>query len=79
MKGVIIKKIGPYSGPFEKNLITYKIKLENKNIITWHENGKRNFPNLKQGDIVDGIYANNHLFSYQKSKIKHINKQLELL
>tara|TARA_R100001015_G_scaffold14337_1_gene6531 strand:- start:344 stop:586 length:243 start_codon:yes stop_codon:yes gene_type:complete len=80
MKAKIIKKIGPYDGPFER-IITYKLKLENKHIITWHENGKRNFPNLQIYDIIKGLELkeNGKLPNYKKSKISILNEQLSLL
>ena len=46
MNAKITNIIGPYKGPYER-IITYKLKLENKKTIVWHENGKRNFPNFK--------------------------------
>lgn len=79
MKAKIIKIIGPYNGPFER-IITYKLKLENKIIITWHENGKRNFPNLKLHDLIKGLEIKNNNFPYyKKSKISLLNEQLSLL
>jgi len=79
MKAKIVKIIGPYTGPFER-VITYKLKLENKIIITWHENGKRNFPNLKLNDLIKGLEIKNNKFpNYKKSKISLLNEQLSLL
>ena len=76
----IIKKIGPYDGPFER-IITYKLKLENKQVITWHENGKRHFPNLQVYDIIKGLILkdNGKLPNYKKSNISILNEQLSLL
>jgi hypothetical protein len=80
MKAKIIKKIGPYDGPYER-IITYKLKLENKQIITWHENGRRNFPNLQVHDIIKGLELkeNKKNPNYKKSKISILNEQLSLL
>ena len=66
----IISIIGPYDGPYER-IITYKLKLENKKIIVWHENGKRNFPNLKKNDIIKGLFINKKRYipNYKKRKI----------
>ena len=54
MKAKIIKKKGPNDGPYE-SIIPNKLKIENKQIITWHENGRRNFPNIKVYDIIKGL------------------------
>tara|TARA_R110000744_G_scaffold326719_1_gene432511 strand:+ start:196 stop:438 length:243 start_codon:yes stop_codon:yes gene_type:complete len=72
--------IGPYEGPYER-IITYKLKLENKKIITWHENGKRDFPNLNKNDIIKGLIINEKRYipNYKKSKITILNEQLSLL
>ena len=76
----IMNIIGPYEGPYER-IITYKLKLENKKIIAWHENGKRNFPNLKKNDIIKGLIINEKRYipNYKKSKITILNEQLSLL
>lgn len=75
----IRKKIGPYQGPFER-VITYKLELNNNKIIIWHENGKRNFPNLENNEIIDGLVIkknkNNYVPDYNKSKIKKYNNQI---
>jgi len=79
MKAKIVKIIGPYTGPFER-VITYKLKLENKIIITWNENGKINFTNLKLHDLIKGLeIKNNNSPNYKKSKISLLNEQLSLL
>ena len=72
--------IGPYEGPYER-IITYKLKLENKKIIVWHENGKRNFPGLKLHTIIKGLILNSkkNIPNYKKSKITILNEQLSLL
>jgi predicted ATP-dependent protease len=80
MKAKIVNVIGPYDGPFER-IITYKLKLENKNIIVWHENGKRNFPNFKKNDLIKGLVLNKKRMipDYKNSDIKMLNQQLSLL
>lgn len=77
MKAVIKKIIGPYDGPFEKNIITYKLNI-GLNEITWHENGKRPLKNfkLKVGDVISGLVLKEDKPDYKKSKI--INTQLTL-
>lgn len=76
----ITKIIGPYQGPYER-IITYKLKLENKKNIIWHENGKRNFPNLKVNTLIKGLIINNkrNIPNYKKSNITILNEQLSLL
>lgn len=77
MKATIKSIIGPYDGPYEKNIITYKLNI-GLNEITWHENGKRSMNNmrLKVGDTISGLVLNGDKPDYKKSKI--INTQLNL-
>jgi len=80
MNAKIINIIGPYEGPYER-IITYKLKLENKKTIVWHENGKRNFPNFKVNTLIKGLIINNkrNIPNYKKSNITMLNEQLSLL
>lgn len=79
MKARIKTKIGPYQGPFEK-IITYRLELNNNNIVVWHENGKRNFPNLNTNDIIEGLIVkkinNKVLPDYRNSIIKKYSNQI---
>lgn len=77
MKAVVKSIIGPYDGPFEKNILTYKLNI-GFNEIVWHENGKRPLKDLqlKIGDVIDGLILNGDKPDYKKSKI--INTQLKL-
>jgi len=75
-EALIINKIGPYNGPYENNIITYKLKVAGDNIITWHENGKRGLT-AQVGDTILGLWITNRKPNYKMSKI--INKQLKLL
>tara|TARA_R110001592_G_scaffold52819_1_gene162062 strand:- start:609 stop:875 length:267 start_codon:yes stop_codon:yes gene_type:complete len=80
MNAKITNIIGPYEGPYER-IITYKLKLENKKTIVWHENGRRNFPNFKVNTLIKGLIINNkrNIPNYKKSKITMLNEQLSLL
>lgn len=77
MKAIIKAIIGPYDGPYEKNIITYKLNI-GLNEVTWHENGKRPMSKLKfnVGDTISGLVLNGNKPDYKKSKI--INTQLNL-
>jgi hypothetical protein len=79
MRATVKSIIGPYDGPFEKNIITYKLNI-GLNEITWHENGKRPLKNinLKLGDVIDGLILNNNKPDYKKSKIVNTQLNLEL-
>jgi len=77
MRGIIIEKIGPYDGPYENNLITYKIKIGDGRIIAWHENGKRGLIASK-GDVIKGLILINNIPNYNKSKIINVQLKLEL-
>lgn len=80
MNAKITNIIGPYEGPYER-IITYKLKLENKKTIVWHENGRRNFPHLKVNTLIKGLVINEkrNIPNYKKSKITMLNEQLSLL
>lgn len=71
----ILNKIGPYDGPYEKNIITYKLKLYSGDIIAWHENGRRGL-DAEIGDIITGLWVQNGRPNYKMSLIKH--KQTKL-
>ena len=71
-EAIVLKKIGPYDGVYEKRLVTYKLKIKSNAIITWHENGKRGLF-AKVGDIVEGLWVENGKPNYKMSKI--VNKQ----
>jgi hypothetical protein len=77
MKAVVKSIIGPYDGPFEKNIITYKLSI-GLNEIVWHENGYRPMNNLdiKVGDVLSGLVLNGNKPNYNKSII--VNTQLKL-
>jgi len=77
MRAVIKSIIGPYDGPFEKNIITYKLNVGLDDVV-WHENGKRPMKNLevKVGDVISGLVLNGDKPDYRKSKI--VNEQLKL-
>lgn len=79
MKAIVKTIIGPYDGPYEKNIITYKLKV-GLNEITWHENGKRPMKNikLKIGDVIDGLELNGNKPDYKKSNITNTQLKLEL-
>lgn len=76
----IINVIGPYDGPYEFNILTYKLKLKNGNIIAWHENGKRGFPKLVTNTIIEGLILNKNEKrpDYNNSIIKEKFKQTSL-
>jgi hypothetical protein len=80
MKDYICKsKIGPYDGPYKKNIITY-IFENNLERIAWHSTTIED-PKFELLKIYSGIltfYKNNNLIiNYKKSK--PFKKQLELL
>ena len=79
MKAVIKSIIGPYDGPYEKNIITYKLNIGLNDVI-WHENGKRPMKDLrlKVGDVINGIVLNGDKPDYKKSKIVNTQLNLEL-
>lgn len=79
MKAVVKSVIGPYDGPFEKNIITYKLNIGLNDVI-WHENGRRPLRNLslKVGDVISGLILNNDKPDYRKSKIVNTQLNLEL-
>lgn len=79
MKAVIKQIIGPYDGPFEKNILTYKLNI-GLNEVIWHENGKRPMKNLrlKVGDVLDGLVLNNNKPDYKKSIITNTQLNLDL-
>jgi len=70
MNWKIINKIGPYNGPFEKNITTFKLKNAYGNIVAYHAKQNRPF-NFEIGDIITGVCLNNdNTINYKKSKIK---------
>jgi hypothetical protein len=77
MKAIVKSIIGPYDGPFEKNITTYKLSI-GLNEIIWHENGYRPINNLdiKVGDVLTGLVLNGNKPNYNKSII--VNTQLKL-
>ncbi len=76
MTAQIINIIGPYDGPYEFNLMTYKLRLHNGNIIAWHENGKRGMPkNLDMNCLIAGLELSGNRPNYKKTKIRQIHKQ----
>jgi hypothetical protein len=79
MKAIIKSIIGPYDGPYEKNITTYKMDIGSNNVI-WHENGKRPLKNsnLKVGDVIEGLVLNGNKPDYIKSKIVNTQLKLEL-
>jgi hypothetical protein len=79
MKAVVKSIIGPYDGPFEKNIITYKLNI-GLNEIVWHENGYRPMNNLdiKVGDVLSGLVLNGNKPNYNKSIIVNTQLKLEL-
>ncbi len=79
MKAIVKSIIGPYDGPYEKNIITYHLNIGLNNVI-WHENGKRPIKDLKLkvGDVIDGIILNNNKVDYKNSKIVKTQLKLEL-
>jgi len=79
MKAIIKSIIGPYDGPYEKNIITYYLNI-GLNSVIWHENGKRPMKDLKLkvGDVIDGIVLNIDKPDYKKSKIVQTQLNLEL-
>jgi|TARA_R110001599_G_scaffold12528_2_gene58393 hypothetical protein len=79
MRAQIINIIGPYDGPFDFNLMTYKLRLFNGNIIAWHENGRRGFPKeLDMNCQIDGLELSGSRPNYKKSKIIQLYKQESL-
>jgi hypothetical protein len=79
MKAIVKLIIGPYDGPFEKNIITYKLSL-GLNDVTWHENGSRSMSGLdiKVGDVLSGLVLNGDRPDYKNSKIIKTQLNLEL-
>tara|TARA_R110000803_G_scaffold64303_3_gene125265 strand:+ start:7646 stop:7891 length:246 start_codon:yes stop_codon:yes gene_type:complete len=77
MNAKIINVIGPYDGPYDFNILTYKLKLKDGSIIAWHENGKRGFPKLFANTIIDGLILNKNKKrpDYKNSIIKEKFKQ----
>tara|TARA_R110001592_G_scaffold103023_1_gene290309 strand:+ start:813 stop:1067 length:255 start_codon:yes stop_codon:yes gene_type:complete len=79
MNAQIINIIGPYDGPYEFNILTYKLRLPNEKIIAWHENGKRGMPkDLDMNCLISGLVLRGARPDYKKSKIKEIYKQQSL-
>jgi hypothetical protein len=79
MRAQVINIIGPYNGPYNNNLITYKLRLPNGNIIAWHENGNRGFPKeININSLIEGLELSGTRPSYKKSNIKQIYKQESL-
>ena len=73
-----IKKIGPYNGPYEKNLISYFFENKNETIV-WHTNIKKD-PNFELNACYCGLYTrsfqNKNIINYKKSKPFKIQLQL---
>jgi len=79
MRAEIINIIGPYDGPYEFNILTYKLRLADGQIIAWHENGKRGMPkNLETKCLITGLELSGARPNYKKSKIKQLYKQNSL-
>ena len=70
----VLQKIGPYDGPYQKNLVTY-ILLSKSKRVAWHEKPGRKFP-YNKGDVVTGIALKGGNIDYKKSNPKLILKQL---
>lgn len=79
MRAIVKSITGPYNGPYEKNIITYKLNIGLNN-VTWHENGKRPLRNIKLevGDVIDGLVLNDNKPDYKRSKIVNTQLNLEL-
>lgn len=80
MKGTIISKSMPYTGPYETNVETIKIRTE-LGEITWHEVGNkdRGLRNCKPGETYLGFYINeDYTPNYKKSKLVLTQLKLEL-
>ena len=78
MKARIHNIIGPYNGPYVKDLITYKLRLSDGSLIAWHEDGARGFiKNVNIGDVIQGLILdkNNLRPNYKKSKISLRSQQ----
>ena len=70
----VLQKIGPYDGPYQKNLVTF-ILLSKSKRVAWHEKPGRKFP-YNKGDVVTGIALKGDNIDYKKSNPKLILKQL---
>jgi len=79
MNATIINIIGPYDGPYDFNLMTYKLKLLNGDIIAWHENGRRGFPKgLTIHTLITGLELSGSRPNYKKSQVTQLHKQESL-
>jgi len=80
MRAEVINVIGPYDGPYESGLMTYKLKLKTGDIIAWHENGKRGFPEVSKNTMIFGLKLNKDQTrpDYKKSQVKELCKQIDL-
>ena len=77
MRVSIIKKIGPYDGPHEKNIITYKMRTEEGHEIAWHENGKRGLV-ARVGQTFTGLVMRGKQPDYKKSKLVDTQLKIEI-
>tara|TARA_R110002020_G_scaffold16986_3_gene60178 strand:- start:1031 stop:1279 length:249 start_codon:yes stop_codon:yes gene_type:complete len=81
MKAKIHNIIGPYNGPYVKNLMTYKLRLSDGSLIAWHEDGDRGFiKDVSVGDVIQGLMLDKNQLrpNYKKSKISLRSRQLIL-
>lgn len=79
MKYLCKNIIGPYNGPYTRNMKTYFLYDLNNKKILWHE-GPNKCLNCKIGDIIEGIVIDkNGYIDYKNSNITIIkNGQLEI-
>ena len=75
LKFSIKSKSEMYDGPFEKDIITYKLQTKLGD-VTWHENGKRGL-NGNIGDTFTGLVLSpDGIPDYRNSKIKNTQTKL---
>jgi hypothetical protein len=73
-----VKKLGPYDGPHQKNLLSYFFENDTERVV-WHCN-KIKDPKFEIGQCYFGIittfYNNKKIINYKKSRPYKIQLQL---
>ena len=78
MKYRVIKILGPYNGPYAKNIITYFMEDQERKLVQWHE-GPNKILGAAVADVLEGIVLNDKGgVDYRRSKPVKVISQLNL-
>ena len=78
MKYRVVKIMGPYNGPYAKNIITYFMECQNRQLVQWHEGPNKKL-DAKVSDVLEGIVLNDKGgIDYRRSKPIKVISQLDL-